>query len=83
MSGQAKELSELVHSLAEVVGARQTSAPPPKNIGRRTPAQGQKRASVPGQATPVKKLASPAAARPKTEKAQDVIPFDDDEFENF
>ena len=73
MSGQAKELSELVHSLAEVVGAPQASVPqqsqqrPP----RRTPVK------------PVKKLASPAAAKPKGDKAQDVIPFDDDEFENF
>jgi methyl-accepting chemotaxis protein len=73
MSGQAKELSELVHSLAEVVGARQTSAPP----------HSQQRPSRPTPARPVKKLASPAAAKPKGAKAQDVIPFDDDEFENF
>ena len=84
LSGQAKELSELVHSLAEVVGARQTSAPErQKSIERRAPPQGRKRASVPSPAKAVKKLASPAAAKPKAAKARDVIPFDDDEFENF
>jgi methyl-accepting chemotaxis protein len=86
LSGQARELSELVHSLAEIVGAQETSTPPPpknKNIGRKTPVHIQKRASLTSPAKPVKKLASPAAAQPKAAKAQDVIPFDDDEFENF
>jgi methyl-accepting chemotaxis protein len=73
MSGQAKELSELVHSLAEVVGCRQT----PSSRGKTAP-QPQKRAAVRNPAKPAKKLAAPA-----TGKAQDVIPFDDDEFENF
>ena len=84
LSGQARELSELVHSLAEIVGARETSTPtPPKNTGRKAPGQMQKRASLASPAKPAKKLAAPAAAQPKAAKAQDVIPFDDDEFENF
>ncbi|MHB8989276.1 MAG: methyl-accepting chemotaxis protein [Desulfobulbia bacterium] len=83
LSGQARELSELVHSLAEIVGARETGAAPPKNIGRKAPAHIQKRASLASPAKPMKKLASTAAAQPKAAKAQDVIPFDDDEFENF
>jgi len=81
LSGQARELSELVHSLAEIVGARETSTPPPqKNTGRKAPGHMQKRASLASQAKPIKKLAAPAAAQPKAAKAQDVIPFDDDEF---
>ncbi|MBU1405991.1 MAG: DUF3365 domain-containing protein [Proteobacteria bacterium] len=83
LSGQARELSELVHSLAEIVGARETGAAPPKNIGRKAPAHIQKRASLASPAKPMKKLASPADAQPKAAKAQDVIPFDNDEFENF
>ena len=84
MSGQAKELSELIHSLAEVVGARHTSAPPPHtSIRKKATPQGQKRGAVTAPAKPTKRLTAPTAAKPKTAKAQDVIPFDDDEFENF
>ncbi|MDG4474617.1 methyl-accepting chemotaxis protein [Thiovibrio frasassiensis] len=84
LSGQAKELSELVHSLAEVVGAKQTSAPPTHTgSGRKAAPQGQKRGARPVPARPVKKLAAPTPPKPKGAKPQDVIPFDDDEFENF
>ncbi|MGV1100656.1 methyl-accepting chemotaxis protein [Thiovibrio sp. JS02] len=91
LSGQAKELNALVHSLAGIVGVRQSSAGSTgtgkKASGRRKagpalPSAKGKQTNPPG-GKPVKKLAAPAGNSAGGKKPEEVIPFDDDAFEDF
>ncbi len=83
LSGQARELNELVAMLADVVGAKQ-------EVGR-GPGQGGSR---PSHHSGVSRLALPTSSQGHTSakqttpkrsstRAAEVIPFDDDDFEDF
>ncbi|MFA7383450.1 MAG: methyl-accepting chemotaxis protein [Desulfurivibrionaceae bacterium] len=80
LSGQAEELNGLVQALAEIVGVKSVAT---QNSGRRLerPALPKKPGS-PSAAQPRKKL---AAARPEAvlSQAEQVIPFEDEKFEDF
>jgi methyl-accepting chemotaxis protein len=90
LSGQAKELSGLVQLLADIVGAKRTVATrqaPPIGTRKTHSIQAQSQAALPPQPAPAAPKAKAPAAKLKapaeTPKAKDVIPFDDDDFEDF
>jgi methyl-accepting chemotaxis protein len=84
LSGQARELNELIAMLAAIVGARQETARPATSHRRSGPGPGLrgKQPALPaGTRSPA--ATKKPAARPAAKKAQEVIPFDDDTFEDF
>ena len=92
LSGQAKELNELIREMARVVGARQPSEANSRGALKRPPMVDRPAAKKPALAAPAPKVtrkptvknAAPAAALPPGKgKSKDVIPFDDDDFEDF
>ncbi|HIJ79006.1 MAG: methyl-accepting chemotaxis protein [Desulfobulbaceae bacterium] len=98
LSGQAKELSVLVQALADIVGAKQTEPGHPQSpsAGQRLsktksqarptlPKKPALAASKPGSKAKAgaPKLAAPVKPPAKPAKAKDIIPFDDDDFEDF
>ena len=92
LSGQAKELNALVHSLAEIVGAKAAPASGGSGGAPRREEQWERRAvpALPAaKAKPTaaagrgaKKLSAPPV-KPKAARAEEVIPFDDEEFKDF
>jgi methyl-accepting chemotaxis protein len=97
LSGQAKELNELIREMARIVGARQPSEaysrsalerPPMTTARPAAPKKPALSAPVPKAtgkpAKPAAKKAAPALPAGKTgQKSKEVIPFDDDDFEDF
>ncbi len=85
LSGQARELNELIRMLATIVGAKQDSAGAPRSpdhFAPHPPSPSARRPALP-VSTPSHTSAKTAAPRTGSSKAKDVIPFDDDDFENF
>ncbi|PLX51209.1 MAG: chemotaxis protein [Desulfobulbaceae bacterium] len=87
LSGQARELNELVSLLADIVGARQAPATtahrrksPQFKSGRPHPST---KSALPPTPAKGKDGKGSAASRSASGKAKEVIPFDDDDFEDF
>jgi methyl-accepting chemotaxis protein len=94
LSAQAEIMNTHVEHLAEIVfgaGHSGTFAPSatkvmsrPKAVQRPVVAERQKKLPAPRLAAPVRKAPAPAkSAGPKNVKAEEVIPFDDDDFKEF
>ncbi|MFZ5775141.1 MAG: methyl-accepting chemotaxis protein [Thermodesulfobacteriota bacterium] len=97
LSGQAKEMNQLVHVLADIVGFKQAGKGPapvrpaaaggkakqPALTASRKSASPAAKAGQKQLAAPAKPKAAPAAKPKAASKPADVIPFDDDEFEDF
>ncbi|MFA6898958.1 MAG: methyl-accepting chemotaxis protein [Desulfurivibrionaceae bacterium] len=90
LSGQAKEINELVHVLADIVGVPRSASGMPVGADRARAKQQQmalpaRKKSVPASAakkTGPRQL-TPPKGKPAAAKPAEVIPFDDDDFENF
>jgi len=88
LSGQAKEINELVQVLAEIVGVPRSASEAPTVVGRpRAKHQpmalpARKKGTPSSASTTGQKQLSPPKAKPGAKPAE-VIPFDDDNFENF